>query len=82
MDDFELIFNMLGERATMEIHRTEDLKGIPKLKADAKSGGDIADGARKKMEERHGRSVVSKNNFLQKPEDLPHRQAGKKRLDK
>ena len=26
MDDFELIFTMLGERATTEIHRTEDSK--------------------------------------------------------
>ena len=69
MDDFELIFNMLGERATTEIHRTEDSKGVGKLKADAKAGGDIAGGARKKLEERLKRSVVSKNNFLPKPED-------------
>jgi hypothetical protein len=63
MDDFELIFTMLGERSTTEIHRTEDSKGLPKLKADAKAGGDIAGGARKKLEKRLGRSVVSKNNF-------------------
>ncbi|OIO04691.1 MAG: phage antirepressor protein [Elusimicrobia bacterium CG1_02_56_21] len=69
MDDFELIFNMLGERATTEIHRTEDSKGVPKLKADAKAGGDIAGGARKKLEKRLGRSIVSKKNFLAKPED-------------
>ena len=75
MDDFELIFNMLGERATTEIHRTEDSKGVRKLKADAKAGGDIAGGARKNLEKRLGRSVVSKKNFLQKPED-------KKRLKK
>ncbi len=75
MDDFELIFNMLGERATTEIHRTEDSKGVPKLKADAKAGGDIAGEARKKLEGRLGRSVVSKKNFLQKPEN-------KKQLDK
>ena len=30
---------------------------------------DIAGGARKKLETRLGRSVVSKKNFLQKPED-------------
>lgn len=69
MDDFELIFNMLGERATTEIHRTEDSTGVPKLKADAKAGGDIAGGARKKLEKRLGRSIVSKKNFLSKPED-------------
>jgi len=37
MDDFELIFTMLGERVTTEIHRTEDSQGVPKLKNDAQS---------------------------------------------
>ena len=55
MDDFELIFNMLGERATTEIHRNENSKGIPKLKADARAGGNIAGGARKKLEKRLSR---------------------------
>ena len=68
MDDFELIFNMLGERATTEIHRNEDSKGVTKLKSDAQVGGDIAGGARRKLEERLGRSVVTKQNFLKKPE--------------
>lgn len=66
MDDFELIFTMLGERSTTEIHRTEDSKGIPKLKSDAKAGGDIAGGARKKLEKRLRRSIVSKENYLPK----------------
>ena len=69
MDDFELIFGMLGERATTEIHRTEDSRGVAKLRSDAKAGGDIAGGARKKLEERLGRSVVTKKNFLKNLED-------------
>ncbi len=68
MDDFELIFNMLGERATTEIHRNEDSKGVAKLRSDAKAGGDIAGGARKKLEKRLGRSIVTKKNFLKNPE--------------
>jgi DNA-damage-inducible protein D len=64
MDDFELIFSMLGERATTEIHRNENSQGVPKLKSDAKAGGDIAGGARKKLEKRLGRSVVSGKNYL------------------
>ena len=64
MNDFELIFNMLGERASTEIHRNEDSKGIEKLKSDAHAGGDIAGNARKQLEKRLGRSVVSKNNYL------------------
>ena len=69
MTDFELIFNMLGERATTEIHRVEDSMGLPKLRSDAKAGGDIAGGARKKLETRLGRSVVSKKNYLKDRED-------------
>ncbi len=64
MDDFELIFTMLGERSTTEIHRVEDSKGVKKLKQDAKIGGSIAGGARKNLEKKLGRSVVTKKNFL------------------
>ncbi len=64
MDDFELIFSMLGERATTEIHRTENSHGVAKLKEDAQVGGSIAGGARKKLEQKLGRSVVTKQNFL------------------
>ncbi|MBU4467613.1 MAG: phage antirepressor protein, partial [Candidatus Omnitrophica bacterium] len=65
MDDFELIFTMLGERSTTEIHRTEDSRGVPKLKSDAKAGGDIAGGARKQLEKRIKRPIVSRDNFLE-----------------
>ena len=68
MDDLELIFSMLGERATTEIHRVENSRGMPKLKSDALSGGDIAGGARKKLEKRIRKSIVSKENYLKKPE--------------
>ena len=64
MDDFELIFTMLGERSTTEIHRTEDSKGMMKLQIDAKRGGSIAGGARHALEKEIGRSVVSKKNYL------------------
>jgi len=69
MDDFELIFNMLGERSTTEIHRQEKSEGVPKLKQDAHRGGRVAGNARKELEKELGRSVVSKKNFLQNPED-------------
>jgi hypothetical protein len=66
MNDFELIFTMLGERATAEIHRTEDSKGVPKLKEDAKFGGNIAGNARKELEKKLGQAVVSNKNYLNK----------------
>lgn len=68
MNDFELIFTMLGERATTEIHRTEDSQGVVKLKSDAKSGGDIAGNARKALEKRIKRPIVSGHNYLKERE--------------
>lgn len=64
MDDFELIFTMLGERSTIEIHKNENSRGVKKLKEDSKVGGRIAGNARKELEKKLGRSVVLKNNFL------------------
>ncbi len=69
MDDFELIFNMLGERSTTEIHRNENSKGVTKLKNDAKAGGAIAGNARKALEKRLGRSIISKKNYLKNTEN-------------
>jgi DNA-damage-inducible protein D len=68
MNDFELIFTMLGERATTEIHRTEDSRGMLKLEADAHAGGSIAGNARKALEKRLKRPIVSKNNYLTEKE--------------
>ena len=68
MDDFELIFTMLGERATTEIHRTEDSTGMPKLKDDAHAGGSIAGNARKALEKRLKRPIVSSHNYLKEAE--------------
>jgi len=68
MDDFELIFSMLGERSTTEIHRQEKSKGVPKLKQDATRGGRVAGNARKELERELGRPVVTKKNFLQTPQ--------------
>ena len=47
MDDFELIFTMLGERSTTELHTTKNSKGLSELKDDAKTGGNVAAVARR-----------------------------------
>lgn len=64
MDDLELIFSMLGERATTEIHKTENSKGMTKLQEDAFSGGKIAGDARRQLESRLKKSILSKKNFI------------------
>ncbi|MEI7579871.1 MAG: Bro-N domain-containing protein [bacterium] len=65
MDDFELIFTMLGERSTTEIHKIENSYGTLKLKHDAHRGGRIAGIAKEQLEKEIGRTVVSRKNFLQ-----------------
>lgn len=65
MDDFELIFTMLGERSTTEIHKVENSQGFKKLKKDAEEGGEIAGVARRKLEKRLKRSIVTGKNFLE-----------------
>lgn len=74
MDDFELILTMLGERTTTEIHRTKNSQGLPRLKDDARLGGEVAGTARKQIERRISRPVVSKSNFLKNNQ-------GKKKLN-
>ena len=46
MTDWELIFSMLGEKATTDITIARDAKGFPELKNTAKEGGNIAKNAR------------------------------------
>src|SRR3989339_1511492 len=66
MDDFELIFTMLGEKTSTEFHQVRDTKGVKKLRKDAKEAGGVSGRARKDLENRLGRSIVTTSNFLQK----------------
>jgi len=75
MDDMEIILTMLGEATTTRLTRDRDSNGFPKLKKDAKDGGDVAGATRKDIEQRIGKSVISSDNYLQVEEK-------KKRLEK
>ncbi len=68
MTDLELIFSMLGERATTEITQTDNSKGFKKLQKDAKDGGKIAGDAKKALEKKTGKNVSSNENYLGIPE--------------
>jgi hypothetical protein len=64
MNDLELIFSMLGEAATTEITRAKDARGFGQNKESAKEGGTVAGQARKELERKSGRKVVTSENFL------------------
>jgi hypothetical protein len=67
-NDLELIFSMLGEAATTEITRTKDAQGFIEAKGAAHEGGEVAGKARKDLESKTGKRVVSKQNYLQTPQ--------------
>jgi len=67
--DLEQIFSMLGEAATTEITRNKDVQGFHESKDAAQEGGDVAGKARKDLESRTGKKVVSGRNYLQQPQN-------------
>lgn len=67
MTDLELIFSMLGEASTKEIAVNTDTQGFEQNKRAAKAGGKIAGDARKQLEIKSGKKVVTSENYL--PED-------------
>ena len=64
MSDLELIFSMLGEAATTEIARNRGAQGFPQNKHAARSGGSVAGNARRELEKKSGRKVVTSGNYL------------------
>ena len=64
MTDLELIFTMLGEAGTTEIARHKDAQGFVDNRKSAKEGGTVAGNARKALEAKSGKLVVSKENYL------------------
>ncbi len=70
MDDLELIFNMLGERVTTEISEKEKPDTFTRNKKVARRGGKVAGNARKETEKELDRSVISKQNYLEKDDKL------------
>ena len=64
MDDLELIFTMLGERLTTELSQDEKPNTFNKSKEVAKRGGKVAGNARKEAETELGRSIITKQNYL------------------
>ncbi|NLW84014.1 MAG: Bro-N domain-containing protein [Phycisphaerae bacterium] len=64
MNDLELIFSMLGEAATTEITRKNDAQGFPENQIAAVEGGTIAGNARRQLEQKTGKPVVSGQNYL------------------
>jgi DNA-damage-inducible protein D len=65
MSEAELIFTALAELSTRQIAETENAKGLKQNAVAGKKGGAVAKNARKELESKTGKSVVTGANFLQ-----------------
>jgi len=78
MTDAELVFTALAELSTRQIAETIKAKGLEENKIPAKKGGKIAKDARKALEKKTGKRVISDENYLSPKIDKPNKQKLKK----
>lgn len=62
MNTLELALNMLAEATTTELTKSKNPQGLEQNKKVANEGGSVAGNARKDIEQRTGRSVISTEN--------------------
>jgi hypothetical protein len=64
MSEAELIFTALAELSTRQIAESVDATGMKDNKKAAKTGGSIAKKARKELEQKTGKNVITDDNYL------------------
>ncbi len=64
MSNLELVLNMLAEATTTEISKSENPKTFVHSKKIAKDGGPIAGKTRKNIEDKIGKSILRKENYI------------------
>lgn len=64
MSEAELLFTALAELSTRKIAETMEAKGLNENAKAGKKGGQIVKNARKELEAKTGKSVVTGENFL------------------
>jgi len=69
VSEAELLFTALAELSTRQIAEVDQAKGLTENAKAGKKGGAIAKNARKALEDKTGKSVVTGENFL-KPKKI------------
>jgi hypothetical protein len=64
MSEAELIFTALAELSTRQIAESEQVQGFVGNAKASKKGGAVAKNARRELESKTGKSVVTGENFL------------------
>ncbi len=70
MSEAELLFTALAELSTRQIAESDQAKGLTENAKAGKKGGAIAKNARKELESKTGKSVVTGENFLKPKKSL------------
>lgn len=64
MSEAELIFTALAELSTRQIAESDEARGLIENKKASKKGGSVAKNARKELETKTGKNVITGDNFL------------------
>ena len=70
MSEAELIFTALAELSSRQIAESTEAKGLDENAVASKKGGAVAKNARKELEAKTGKSVVTGENFLPPTKDV------------
>ena len=70
MSEAELIFTALAELSTRQIAESVNAKGLDPNASAGKKGGAVAKNARKELESKTGKKVITEENFLPPPKTI------------
>lgn len=69
MTNIELALTNLGEATAVEFHKKNDSKGLKELKNDMSEAGNVINSAKKEIERKLERPIVTSDNYIELTED-------------
>ena len=69
MTNIELALTNLGEATAVEFHKKNDSKGLEELKSDMSEAGTVINSAKKEIERKLERPIVTSDNYIELTED-------------
>ena len=69
MTNIELALTNLGEATAVEFHKKNDSKGLKELKNDMSEAGTVINSAKKEIERKLERPIVTSDNYIELTED-------------
>ena len=69
MTNIELALTNLGEATAVEFHKKNDSKGLKELKSDMSEAGSVINSAKKEIERKLERPIVTSDNYIELTED-------------